>query len=48
MSRPHLWLLDEPSVDRVPIMVDKFSKLIDPIAEEGTTMFLQSGLRAWH
>jgi branched-chain amino acid transport system ATP-binding protein len=40
MSRPHLLLLDEPSMGLAPLMVEKIFEVIRTIASEGVTLLL--------
>jgi branched-chain amino acid transport system ATP-binding protein len=40
MSRPHLMLLDEPSLGLAPIIVSRIFKIIREINEQGTTVLL--------
>lgn len=40
MSRPKLYLLDEPSIGLAPIMVNKVFKIIKQLRDEGVTILL--------
>lgn len=40
MSRPKLFLLDEPSLGLAPLLVQKTASIIKEIHQEGTTIFL--------
>ena len=40
MSRPHLLMLDEPSLGLAPMLVERIFKLLGEIHEQGTTILL--------
>jgi branched-chain amino acid transport system ATP-binding protein len=48
MARPHLLLLDEPSMGLAPLMVDRIFEVIRQVHEEGITILLveQNAARA--
>jgi branched-chain amino acid transport system ATP-binding protein len=50
MSRPRLLLLDEPSLGLAPLIIQQIFKILQEIAESGTTIFLveQNANKALH
>lgn len=50
MARPHLLLLDEPSLGLAPIIIQQIFKIIQKVNEDGTTVFLveQNANQALH
>lgn len=49
MARPHLLLLDEPSMGLAPVLVETIFETIERISNEGTTILLveQNALMAF-
>jgi len=50
MSRPHILLLDEPSMGLSPLMVDKIFEVVQEVSAQGVTVLLveQNASRALH
>ncbi|PIT79245.1 ABC transporter ATP-binding protein [Limnohabitans sp. JirII-31] len=50
MSRPHILLLDEPSMGLSPLMVDKIFEVVNEVSAQGVTVLLveQNASRALH
>jgi branched-chain amino acid transport system ATP-binding protein len=50
MSRPHILLLDEPSMGLSPLMVDKIFEVVHEVSAQGVTVLLveQNASRALH